>query len=58
MTSLQRMLKSVSFTNQGLHSGYVFQLLKQEVAFMFLNKQDFKNFGYLLEAIYRIKLHA
>ena len=54
--ALQKLFKSLDFSNQGLHSGFVFQLLKHKVVFMCFNKRDFKNLRYLLEAIFRIKL--
>ena len=58
MVDLQKLFKSFNIPSQGLHSGFVFQLLKQKVTLMCFNKQDSKNFRYLLEAIYYIKFHV
>ena len=56
LTELHKSFKSMDFSHVGLHSGFMFQQLSRNVAFMCSNKRDFKSLGYLIEAIYSIRL--
>ena len=56
LTELHKSFKSMDFSHVGLHSGFMFQVLNRKIAFMCSNKRDFRSLGYLIEAIYSIRL--